>query len=587
MTISLVVLYLLIIAFLGYLGYRKTHGASDYLVAGRDIHPYIMALSYGATFISTSAIVGFGGAASVFGMGILWLTVLNIFVGIFIAFVFFGKRTRIMGYHLQAHTFPEFLGRRFQSPFMQKFAGMIIFLFMPLYAGVVLIGAAKFIQHQFNIDYTTALFFFTLIIAVYVIMGGLKGVMYTDAFQGTIMFVGMLVLLIYTYYTLGGFIDAHSALTAMPVPPPLAAKGHTGWTSMPSFGSEFWWVLVSTIVMGVGIGVLAQPQLVVRFMTVKSNRELNRAILVGGVFILLMTGVAFISGSLSNVFFSKNVNNIEFCQITGAIMEVCPGKKIVTVSAENLARIRAQHPGAQINDEIDLHQGRPHVPTRNGSISIVAAGGNVATVIPQYIKQSMPKWFGLLFMLTLLAAAMSTLSSQFHAMGTAVGRDFYEQIVKDKTEAEERSVFISKIGIGVTILVSVLLAYILPKVYIRGEAIIARGTAIFFGLCAGSFLPAYLGALYFKKITKAGALAGMIGGFSVASFWLLFVHAAESSVIGLSMALFGRPALFGKTLGIVDPMFIALPVSIILTVAVSLFSQKPDAEHVDKCFKNI
>ena len=141
MTVFWVIVYLLIIAFLGYLGYTKTKGVSDYLLAGRQVHPFIMALSYGATFISTSAIVGFGGAASVFGMGLLWLTFLNIFVGIFIAFVFFGKRTRIMGQHLDAHTFPEFLGKRYDSPFMQKFAGIIIFLFMPLYAGVVLIGA--------------------------------------------------------------------------------------------------------------------------------------------------------------------------------------------------------------------------------------------------------------------------------------------------------------------------------------------------------------------------------------------------------------------------------------------------------------
>ncbi|MFW5771384.1 MAG: sodium:solute symporter family transporter, partial [Spirochaetota bacterium] len=252
MTIFLVVLYLLVIATLGYLGYRKTHGASDYLLAGRDIHPYVMALSYGATFISTSAIIGFGGAAGIFGMGILWLTFLNIFVGIFIAFIFFGKRTRIMGYHLDSHTFPEFLSRRFQSPFIQKFAGIIIFLFMPLYAGVVLIGAAKYIEQQFMIDYTTALFFFALIVATYVIMGGLKGVMYTDAFQGSVMFLGMAILIVYTYYTLGGITEAHSSLTAMSPPASFVASGHNGWTSMPTLGSDYWWVLVSTIVMGVG-----------------------------------------------------------------------------------------------------------------------------------------------------------------------------------------------------------------------------------------------------------------------------------------------------------------------------------------------
>jgi len=92
-----VLIYFFAIGYLGYRGYRATNGATDFLLAGRKTHPYVMAMSYGATFISTSAIVGFGGAAGVFGMGLLWLTVLNIFCGIFLAFVFFGNRTRKMG----------------------------------------------------------------------------------------------------------------------------------------------------------------------------------------------------------------------------------------------------------------------------------------------------------------------------------------------------------------------------------------------------------------------------------------------------------------------------------------------------------
>ncbi|HRZ16422.1 MAG TPA: sodium:solute symporter family protein, partial [Candidatus Hydrogenedentes bacterium] len=147
MTLSIVaILYLCAVGYLGFRGYKATQTTADYLVAGRKAHPVVMALSYGATFISTSAIVGFGGAAAVFGMGVLWLTVLNIFVGIFIAFVVFGKRTRRMGVHLQAHTFPELLGRRFNSRFIQASCGLIILIFMPLYASAVLISIARYIE---------------------------------------------------------------------------------------------------------------------------------------------------------------------------------------------------------------------------------------------------------------------------------------------------------------------------------------------------------------------------------------------------------------------------------------------------------
>lgn len=366
-----VVLYLLAVGYLGYRGFRNTASATDYLLAGRKTHPYIMAMSYGATFISTSAIVGFGGAAGVFGMGLLWLTVLNIFCGIFLAFVLFGGRTRRMGLRLDAHTFPELLGRRFQSRFIQGMAAFLIFVFMPLYASAVLIGAAKYLSQQLHMPYEAALLSFSAIMALYVVLGGLKGVMYSDALQGTIMLAGMAALLVLTYWNLGGVSTAHQKLTELAplVPEKLKAGGHLGWTAMPTFGTPLWWTLVSTIVMGVGVGVLAQPQLAVRYMTVKGQRELDRAVPVGGVFILMMTGVAFVVGALANVYFHETT----------------------------------------------------------GKIALAAAEGNVETIIPLYVRSSMPGWFAALFMLTLLSAAMSTISSQIHAMGTSAGRDFYEQ----------------------------------------------------------------------------------------------------------------------------------------------------------------
>ena len=83
----IVMVYFLAIAFLGYLGYKKTKDSKDFLIGGGEMNPIVMALSYGATFISASAIVGFGGVAATFGMGIQWLMFLNMFVGVVIAFI--------------------------------------------------------------------------------------------------------------------------------------------------------------------------------------------------------------------------------------------------------------------------------------------------------------------------------------------------------------------------------------------------------------------------------------------------------------------------------------------------------------------
>ncbi|MBN2702929.1 MAG: sodium:solute symporter family protein [Pontiellaceae bacterium] len=538
--IIIFVAYLCIIGYLGFRGYRATKSATDYMLAGRKVHPYVMAMSYGATFISTSAIVGFGGAAGVFGMGLLWLTFLNIFVGIFIAFWIFGGRTRRMGLRLDAHTFPELLGRRFQSRFIQGASALIIFLFVPLYASSVLTGAVKYIASQMSMDYNAALLVFSAIIALYVIMGGIKGVMYTDALQGTIMLFGMTVLLIFTYSKLGGVVQAHQSLTDLAdmVPKSLQDKGHQGWTSMPQFGTPLWWTLVSTIIMGVGIGVLAQPQLAVRYMTVKSGKELNRAIPIGGVFIMMMTGVAFVVGALSNVHFVKTI----------------------------------------------------------GSVSIAAAGGDVEAIIPMYLQSAMPDWFSILFMLTLISAAMSTLSSQFHVMGTSLGRDLVEESIGRKKGGS--GMLATRIGVLSGILVAVYLSYIMEVKFGKtGTAIVARGTAIFFGLCACAFLPMYVGALWSRAITKAGAIAGMMSGFFTSLFWIVFVEEKAAAALMICEKIFGTPSLgirmvngdavYSKTgpfiWSFVDPLLIGLPIAIVVTLVVSRFTKKTSEEHLNRC----
>ena len=517
----IILIYLMVIFYLGWLGYKKTKETEDYMVAGRKIHPYILALSYGATFISTSAIVGFGGAAGALGMGLLWLAFMNIFVGIFIAFVVFGSRTRRMGLNLRAVTFPELLGRRFQSRFIQGFSGALIGIFMPLYAGIVLIGGARFLESTLAIDYDIAVLILTVIVAAYVITGGLIAVMYTDALQGTLMFIGMVFLLVFTYAKLGGVTAAHSALTAMNdlVPESLAAGGHLGWTSMPAFGSPIWWTLVSTLVLGVGVGVVAQPQLAVRFMTVKNDTALNRAVLVGGPFILMMTGVAFTVGALSNAYFYQTL----------------------------------------------------------GKISVVVAGGNTDLIMPEFINSAMPSTFVVLFMLTLLAAAMSTLSSQFHTMGTSIGHDFYREYLK-KGELGQ-TINITKAAIAFTILASVVLAYILPI------SIIARATAIFFGLCAAAFLPMYTGALFWKRMTKEGAIASLLVGTFSSLFWLAFVHKSEAVPLGICKMIFGVDTILSGTWTVVDPILVATPIAFVVSIVVSLMTKPTPKEHLDTCYK--
>ncbi|OQD58239.1 sodium/solute symporter [Methanobrevibacter arboriphilus JCM 13429 = DSM 1125] len=513
--------YFFVVGYVGYIAWKSTKSSDEFMVAGRKTHPYIMALSYGATFISTAAIVGFGGIAGQFGMSLLWLVFLNIFVGVFIAFVFMGKRTRKMGHNLGSLTFPEFLSRRFDSRFIQYFSGGIIFFGMPIYASVVLIGAARFMETSLSISFTLSLLILSVFVAFYVIFGGIRGVMYTEAVQGTIMFIGMIFLLIFTYWILGGVTESQTALTnlAPHFPASAQALGGTGWTTFPTLGSPFWWTLVSTIIMGVGIGVLAQPQLIVRFMTVQSDKELNRAVLMGGIFIAIITGSAFIVGSLSNVYFFNTL----------------------------------------------------------GQISVDVVGGNVDKIIPTFINLALPEWFVYIFLLTLLAAAMSTLSSQYHAQGTSLGRDIYETLKKKKNI---ESIPLTRIGILIAVILAFVLSLILPG------SVVAQGTALFYGICAAAFLSVYICALFWKRTTREGAIAGIVSGTVTSLFWLIFVYGKTAEGLGICQFLTGQPMLIPTMpWPAIDALIVAVPISFIFTIVVSLLTKPMDQEQLDKCYR--
>lgn len=525
-TFSIVLLvYLGAMTGLMYLGCRGTKTDSDFMVAGRSMHPWVMALSYGAAFISTSAIIGFGGAAGLFGFSLLWLTVLNIVIGIFVAFAFFGVRIRRMSCNLGSDTFPSLLGARYQSKALTAYAGLLIFLLMPAYTSAILIGGARFLQDALGLPYNTGLLLLGILIGIYVMSGGLRGVMYTDAFFAVVMLVGMAALLIGTYRAVGGVMAGHYGLSAMRslVPANLVEQGHRGWTAMPALGSPLWWTVISTMVLGVGIGVLAQPQLTMRFMTVKQPRAIYQAILVGGVFIFFMTGTAFIVGPLSNLYF-----------------------------------FRAE-----------------------GLLSIQMAEGNIDRIVPIFVSHIMPNWFLYFFMLTLLSAGVSTLASLLHVQGAAFARDLVDTLGLGRLLPGASTRHWAKIGILISLCAAIVLAYVLPA------GIVARATAFWFGICAAAFLPTLVAALYWPAATKSGALASTVAGSLVSGLGYILLHQQEAEAIGLVSRLLGRATLLPYPWTHIDPLIYSLPTAAIILVGVSLITQKPASQHLENTFRKV
>jgi len=303
-------------------------------------------------------------------MGLIWLTVLNIGVGILLAFVFFGKKTREIGQRLSAVTFPDLMCKIYRSPLLQYISGFIIVISMPLYTAAILIGGARFIEaYAWDQLHDSAFDLCRDHRGLRDLRRAHRGHVHR-CLPGTIMFVGMAVLLVLTYLIVGGVNAGNAALTNMAglVPAALGAQGMTGWTSMPALGSPIWFTLVTTICAR-GRDRRARPAAARGPVHDRKGRQ---------------------------------------------VAQPCRAGR------------RDLHPD---DDRRCLHgRGaleRVLLRALRERSRFDAAGGNVDAVIPLFINEAMPDIFVALFMLTLLAAAMSTLSSLYHAMGTALICDLW------------------------------------------------------------------------------------------------------------------------------------------------------------------
>ena len=516
--IIMAVLFIIATLALGYYGYRNTKNSDEFLLGRNKANPIIIALSYGATFLSASAVIGFGGQAAVHGASLMWLCFLNLALGVAVAFIVFGNRTRSLGRKLGASTFADLLGKIYKSKGIRMFTAIIIIVMMPIYCAAVLKGGVNSLAVITGLDYNLMLLVLSLIVAIYVVYGGIIAVMYNDAMQAVIMLAGMIAIFAVTIGTLGW--DAFQQLTDLTVSGAIqqtnVLPGSNGWTVFPTIFSPEWWTVVSTFLLGVGIGALTQPQLAVRFMSSKDSKSLNKSMVIGCVFIFIIVGIAYTVGTLSNLYFfnEHGVNAIQW----------------------------------------------------------VTSGTDF--IIPTFIMEifhgfTFGDLFVSLFLISLISASVSTISALMHTIGAAGGYDVYSAIMsrKEGKEVDVKSLGVNRSVTMVMMILVVLYCYLMPS------DIIAKATSVFMGMTAAALLPAYVHALYCKNPNRKAAFNSVIAGSSVYLFWALFVNKGTSIFLPLCKWLTGNQVLFDGTVMYVDALVVALPVSA-LVMAISYFVMK-------------
>ena len=213
-TIALIVAFILYLGFMVYIGMRnmkKNASASDFFLGGRNVGPWMTALSAEASDMSGWLLMGLPGLAYLGGMKEAFWTAVGLAVGTYLSWLIVAKPLRKCTVTFgNSITIPEFLTNRFNDKQHLISTIMVIFnlLFFTIYVASGLVACAKLFNSVFGLPYHAGLVIGLVVILAYTIMGGYLAVCSTDFVQGTLMFIALLIAGTVMVVTLGGPAEA-------------------------------------------------------------------------------------------------------------------------------------------------------------------------------------------------------------------------------------------------------------------------------------------------------------------------------------------------------------------------------------------
>ena len=456
MNMILMLLFVVVVCVVAY----KAKG-EDYFLTTTNSN-FSLGLSYGATLVSTSALIGFGGLAGWIGFSIPITLLIPQGILIYLGTIYIGPKVWKANQRIGAKTYIELIGKYYNSPTLSKLLAIITIGLIPFYCVAVLIGVGKFISTFTDINFTVAVVGFSFIVFATIAYGGMKSVVRNDMVQGLIVIAGSLIVLGITVFSHMQVPDFWNNLvgawTAVPVEDGLYKLGFTGFDSWPEFWSRGWLMITTLLVFTIPFGLVTLPQLQTRWMLAK-NAESFPSIARWGVVIPTLAILSFMIAAIS-------ANSYTFA---------------------------------------------------TEGVTVMQAAGGTANIVPYWIKTGFPAWVSSALFLTVLAAAFTTLNSLMHLLSTTISNDII------RTEQPKLTV-----AYGSMLLVIILALYM--TVAFNGQAaIIARATALYFGVIGAAMLPNVIGMA--RGLTNGtNALISFLGGAVTSIMWILFVHFKESKL---------------------------------------------------------
>lgn len=437
--------------YIGYYAYKKsTSSLDEYTLGGRNLGPWVTALSAGASDMSGWMLMGLPGDVYSAGLSSIWIGI-GLTAGAYVNYLIVAPRLRVYSeVSKNSITLPDFFENRYKDDkhILKIVAGIVIVVFFAVYTASGMVSGGKLFENAFNMDYHWGLIITASIVIFYTFLGGYFAVSLTDLFQGSIMFVAVILIPIVAWqYLTGQDVEPFVRIQEIGALDDINYLSLISGVSFVTIISNFAWFF----------GYFGQPHIIVRFMSITSHKRLPVARRIGITWMLIGLFGVSLTGLLGIAFIDVTQN------------QVADAETILILMSQVLF-----HP---------------------------LIGG--------------------FFLAAILAAIMSTVSSQLLVTSSSLVQDFYRmlrnklQTKETKTDEQLDKLYVtaSRIAVILVSIVAIIIAWDDESVILN---IVANAWAGF----GAAFGPLVVLSLHWKGMTRDGAVAAIIGGAGTVIIWI-------------------------------------------------------------------
>ena len=295
--IGMLVVFFGIMIGIGFYCRKHSTDVDGFVLGGRSVGPWLTAFAYGTSYFSAVVFVGYAGQFGwKYGIAATWAGIGNALIGSLMAWAILGRRTRVMTQHLNSATMPQFFESRFDSKALKLASSVIIFIFLIPYTASLYNGLSRLFGMAFNIDYSVCVIAMAILTGIYVIAGGYMATAINDFIQGIIMLVGIVAVIAAVLKGHGGLMEAMNGLAKVSDPTVSDAPGVFNSFLGPDP------VNLLGVVLLTSLGTWGLPQMVQKFYAIKSEKAINKGMIISTLFALVVAGGCYFLGGFGRLF---------------------------------------------------------------------------------------------------------------------------------------------------------------------------------------------------------------------------------------------------------------------------------------------